>query len=132
MRRDLHRQREWRMELERLRAGAAVGCLHVESRTMRSLLLPATMAATEQVHYVIYLSYCIIAARTPYQMCCCPPPYPPLSRCVHCNQVLPRALTTMCCLHGGCACCCCINTLWQAHVLALHPAHHLLSGHQPA
>lgn len=49
MRRDLHRQREWRLELERLRAGAAVGCLHVESRTLRSVLLPATLAATEQV-----------------------------------------------------------------------------------
>lgn len=50
MRRDLHRQREWRLELERLRAGAAVGCLHVELRTLRSLLLSATLAATEQVH----------------------------------------------------------------------------------
>ena len=53
MRRDLHRQREWRLELERLRAGAAVGCLHVESRTLRSLLLPATLAATEQVQFLI-------------------------------------------------------------------------------
>ena len=53
MRRDLHRQREWRLELERLRAGAAVGCLHVESRTLRSLLLPGTLAATEQVRLFV-------------------------------------------------------------------------------
>ena len=55
MRRDLHCQREWRLELERLRAGAAVGCLHVESRTLRSLLLPATLAATEQAHLAVSL-----------------------------------------------------------------------------
>ena len=49
LRRELHRQREWRTELERLRAGAAVGCLHVESRTLGAALLPAMLAAAEQV-----------------------------------------------------------------------------------
>lgn len=50
--RDLHRQREWRNELEKMKTGAPIGCVFVETKTLRNSLLPITASTLEQVNRV--------------------------------------------------------------------------------
>ena len=45
MRKQLEQAADWRSELERMKTAAVVGCLHVESKTLRNALsrIPATI-----------------------------------------------------------------------------------------
>ena len=49
IRRDMHKQREWRNELEKMKIGNIVGCLNVESKTLRNSLVPVTTRTLDQV-----------------------------------------------------------------------------------
>lgn len=49
IRRDMHKQREWRNELEKMKIGNVVGSLSVESKTLRANLIPITQRTLEQV-----------------------------------------------------------------------------------
>lgn len=49
IRRDMHKQREWRNELEKMKIGNVVGSLSVESKTLRASLIPVTQRTLEQV-----------------------------------------------------------------------------------
>ena len=49
IRRDMHKQREWRNELERMKIGNVVGSLSIESKTLRASLVPVTQRTLEQV-----------------------------------------------------------------------------------
>ena len=49
IRRDMHKQREWRNELEKMKIGNVVGSLSVESKTLRASLVPITQRTLEQV-----------------------------------------------------------------------------------
>lgn len=49
IRRDMHKQREWRNELEKMKVGNVVGSLSVESKTLRASLIPITQRTLEQV-----------------------------------------------------------------------------------
>ena len=44
-RKQLAQAADWRAELERMKTGAVVGCLHVETKTLRNMLskIPATI-----------------------------------------------------------------------------------------
>ena len=50
IRRDMHKQREWRNELEKMKIGNIVGCLNVESKTLRNSLVPITTRTLDQVN----------------------------------------------------------------------------------
>lgn len=52
IRRDLHKQREWRNELEKMKTGAPIGCVFVETKTLRNSLFPITTSTLEQVTHV--------------------------------------------------------------------------------
>ena len=66
IRRDMHKQREWRNELEKMKIGNVVGSLSVESKTLRANLIPITQRTLEQVSPSMYhlcnclpaLTYC--------------------------------------------------------------------------
>ena len=45
----MHKQREWRNELEKMKIGNVVGSLSVESKTLRANLIPITQRTLEQV-----------------------------------------------------------------------------------
>lgn len=45
----MHKQREWRNELEKMKIGNVVGSLSVESKTLRASLIPITQRTLEQV-----------------------------------------------------------------------------------
>lgn len=45
----MHKQREWRNELEKMKIGNVVGSLSVESKTLRASLVPITQRTLEQV-----------------------------------------------------------------------------------
>ena len=45
----MHKQREWRNELEKMKIGNIVGCLNVESKTLRNSLVPITTRTLDQV-----------------------------------------------------------------------------------
>ena len=47
----MHKQREWRNELEKMKIGNVVGSLSVESKTLRANLIPITQRTLEQVSY---------------------------------------------------------------------------------
>ena len=49
IRRDMHKQREWRNELDKMKIGNIVGCLNVESKTLRNSLVPITTRTLDQV-----------------------------------------------------------------------------------
>jgi hypothetical protein len=53
IRRDMHKQREWRNELEKMKIGNVVGSLSVESKTLRASLVPVTQRTLEQVGHAI-------------------------------------------------------------------------------
>ena len=59
IRRDMHKQREWRNELEKMKIGNVVGSLSVESKTLRASLIPVTQRTLEQVILALMLA-CII------------------------------------------------------------------------
>ena len=46
----MHKQREWRNELEKMKIGNIVGCLNVESKTLRNSLVPITTRTLDQVN----------------------------------------------------------------------------------
>ena len=52
IRRDMHKQREWRNELEKMKIGNVVGSLSVESKTLRANLIPITQRTLEQVSHL--------------------------------------------------------------------------------
>ena len=54
IRRDMHKQREWRNELEKMKIGNVVGSLSVESKTLRANLIPITQRTLEQVSPFAY------------------------------------------------------------------------------
>ena len=45
----MHKQREWRNELEKMKIGNVVGSLSIESKTLRASLIPITQRTLEQV-----------------------------------------------------------------------------------
>ncbi|KAK9828903.1 hypothetical protein WJX72_002692 [[Myrmecia] bisecta] len=49
IRRDMHKQREWRNELEKMKIGNVIGCLNIESKTLRNSLIPITTRTLDQV-----------------------------------------------------------------------------------
>ncbi len=50
----MHKQREWRNELEKMKIGNVVGSLSVESKTLRASLVPVTQRTLEQVGHAIW------------------------------------------------------------------------------
>lgn len=56
IRRDMHKQREWRNELEKMKIGNVVGSLSVESKTLRASLIPVTQRTLEQVNPALMLA----------------------------------------------------------------------------
>ena len=50
----MHKQREWRNELEKMKIGNVVGSLSVESKTLRASLVPITQRTLEQVNCGIF------------------------------------------------------------------------------
>ena len=59
IRRDMHKQREWRNELEKMKIGNVVGSLSVESKTLRASLIPVTQRTLEQVGPALKLAHTI-------------------------------------------------------------------------
>ena len=61
----MHKQREWRNELEKMKIGNVVGSLSVESKTLRASLVPVTQRTLEQVShahtFLIHQQGCTIA-----------------------------------------------------------------------
>ena len=49
MRKQLSQAADWRTELDRMKTGGVVGCLHVETKTMRTELLQVPTAIMQQV-----------------------------------------------------------------------------------
>ncbi|GLC47993.1 hypothetical protein PLESTB_000047400 [Pleodorina starrii] len=49
IRRDMHRQREWRNELDRMKIFNVVGCLYVDSKSLRNDLMPTTLTTLERI-----------------------------------------------------------------------------------
>ena len=62
IRRDMHKQREWRNELEKMKIGNIVGCLNVESKTLRNSLVPVTTRTLDQVSTRCSWTLCHIIA----------------------------------------------------------------------
>ena len=52
----MHKQREWRNELEKMKIGNIVGCLNVESKTLRNSLVPITTRTLDQVSLRVLLA----------------------------------------------------------------------------
>lgn len=53
----MHKQREWRNELEKMKIGNVVGSLSVESKTLRASLVPVTQRTLEQVGHAFWQRY---------------------------------------------------------------------------
>lgn len=67
IRRDMHKQREWRNELEKMKIGNVVGSLSVESKTLRASLVPVTQRTLEQVGHGATIFLCLhIMDSAPY------------------------------------------------------------------
>ncbi|KXZ55711.1 DHC8 protein [Gonium pectorale] len=49
IRRDMHKQREWRNELDRMKIFNVVGCLYVDSKSLRNDLMPITLTTLERI-----------------------------------------------------------------------------------
>ncbi|KAG2451278.1 hypothetical protein HYH02_003884 [Chlamydomonas schloesseri] len=49
IRRDMHKQREWRNELDRMKISNVVGCLYVDSKSLRNDLMPITLTTLEKI-----------------------------------------------------------------------------------
>ncbi|KAG2501733.1 hypothetical protein HYH03_000233 [Edaphochlamys debaryana] len=49
IRRDMHKQREWRNELDRMKIFNVVGCLYVDSKSLRNDLMPTTLSTLEKI-----------------------------------------------------------------------------------
>ncbi len=64
----MHKQREWRNELEKMKIGNVVGSLSVESKTLRASLIPITQRTLEQVG-IAYLQT-LQHAIQPLLICC--------------------------------------------------------------
>lgn len=63
----MHKQREWRNELEKMKVGNVVGGLSVESKTLRASLIPITQRTLEQVRLctsAYHLCYWLAPSRT--------------------------------------------------------------------
>ena len=58
----MHKQREWRNELEKMKIGNVVGSLSVESKTLRANLIPITQRTLEQVSSLQLLHTSFVAA----------------------------------------------------------------------
>jgi dynein heavy chain len=52
-REDLARQREWRLELDRMKVGNSIGVLHIDSKSLRNSLLPITARTLDAVKVVL-------------------------------------------------------------------------------
>eukprot|EP00898_Chlorokybus_atmophyticus_P003847 jgi/Chlat1/4463/Chrsp29S04567 len=46
---DLYKQKEWRNDLERMKIGAVIGVLHVDSKSLRNSLVPITLRTLESI-----------------------------------------------------------------------------------
>ena len=53
IRRDMHKQREWRNELERMKISNVVGCLYVDSKSLRNDLLPITLTTLDKIKLLL-------------------------------------------------------------------------------
>lgn len=72
----MHKQREWRNELEKMKIGNVVGSLSVESKTLRASLIPVTQRTLEQVgpcHLLrtMYILPSSAALANPFLLLCC-------------------------------------------------------------
>ena len=65
MRKQLGQSADWRAELDRMKTGAVVGCLHVETKTMRSELLDVPNTIMQQAR-----PRCAFAAPCVTAVCC--------------------------------------------------------------
>lgn len=53
IRRDMHKQREWRNELERMKISNVVGCLYVDSKSLRNDLMPITTSTLDKIKLLL-------------------------------------------------------------------------------
>ncbi|KAG1661620.1 hypothetical protein FOA52_002850, partial [Chlamydomonas sp. UWO 241] len=53
IRRDMHRQREWRNELERMKISNVVGYLYIDSKSLRNDLMPVTSMALDKIKLLL-------------------------------------------------------------------------------
>ena len=53
IRRDMHKQREWRNELERMKVSNVVGCLYVDSKSLRNDLMPITTTTLDKIKLLL-------------------------------------------------------------------------------
>lgn len=53
IRRDMHKQREWRNELERMKISNVVGCLYVDSKSLRNDLMPITTSTLDRIKLLL-------------------------------------------------------------------------------
>ena len=65
MRKQLGQSADWRAELDRMKTGAVVGCLHVETKTMRTELLQVPNTIMQQAR-----PSCALAALCVTAVCC--------------------------------------------------------------
>ncbi|CAD7701708.1 unnamed protein product [Ostreobium quekettii] len=49
IRRDMHKQRQWRNDLEKMKISQVVGCIYVESKTLRNNLMPIALNTLESI-----------------------------------------------------------------------------------
>ena len=65
----MHKQREWRNELEKMKIGNVVGCLSVESKTLRANLVPITTRTLDQVHRALMYCWTVVASTAEHSLC---------------------------------------------------------------
>eukprot|EP00798_Chlamydomonas_sp_ICE-L_P012760 gene12760-16011_t len=53
IRRDMHKQREWRNELDRMKISNVVGCLLVDSKALRNDLMPVTLNTLDKIKLLL-------------------------------------------------------------------------------
>ncbi|KAJ9534885.1 hypothetical protein QJQ45_029552, partial [Haematococcus lacustris] len=53
IRRDMHKQREWRNELDRMKISNVVGCLYIDSKSLRNDLLPITSSTLDRIKLLL-------------------------------------------------------------------------------
>eukprot|EP00201_Polytomella_parva_P020499 CAMPEP_0175042260 /NCGR_PEP_ID=MMETSP0052_2-20121109/2450_1 /TAXON_ID=51329 ORGANISM="Polytomella parva, Strain SAG 63-3" /NCGR_SAMPLE_ID=MMETSP0052_2 /ASSEMBLY_ACC=CAM_ASM_000194 /LENGTH=3805 /DNA_ID=CAMNT_0016305023 /DNA_START=33 /DNA_END=11446 /DNA_ORIENTATION=+ len=53
IRRDMYKQREWRIELDRMKISNLVGCLYVDSKSLRNDLMPITLQTLDKIKLLL-------------------------------------------------------------------------------
>ncbi len=71
IRRDMHKQREWRNELERMKIFNVVGCLYVDSKSLRNDLLPITQTTLDKIKLLLLNKSRETCLQVRFHVCVC-------------------------------------------------------------